>query len=413
MTARRSPIFRNSDAESRAVERAFSTGDPQAALRLASTLSRAGSDGRIRLYRAFASAGIRYPDPAFLLALSGDERMLCCVSAMQGRNYRWTERVADFGLQNSPHSIEVVYTDSRHLLSRPDRPSNQDQYLGREGLEKARAEAISIEAPWAELVRTTINHTGSDGFTENTTFLTPTGYAQKTVYFHGGSDNTRPGVIVWDYDVREGFLPDARDPVEVARNLDLSFVSVMHALELRVQGLIDDTSNYHAQAPQEHVPGLLVERAGRRWREANPKILVHEEQACGFYNSPNGMCLVVIPPATGVPHVTIGIAGRVIGRRVRPNPAHFWPELAPWPPTPIGLRQPDYDDVAVAERALEERARRLGSPALVRRLAAWAATDARNKIKVDGNLALVWSEWNQSVRERLAEMRRVRRAARL
>lgn len=404
---------RNADESMRELERAARMGDLAAALRYGLALRRAGlmdqateesislldqnqaddlmarwaitpGSGRIRLYRALHAAGIRYPAAAFLAALSGEERMLCCVSAcMGGASERWSRRLEALGLQQSPHNIELVYPDRRGFMYAPDRDGNQDQYRGREGLEKAREEGARIEAEWAELVKATVSHK-SGGFVEHTTFLTPDGYAQRSVYYHAASEQWREGVSHWDYDVRHGFLSDAQDPVERSMNLDLSFVSKIHALELKVQSLLDSIGGRYTETPQEHIPGHLTERAARSWMGLKPKILVEFNSPVGGYSGPSARCLVVIPAATGEPPVTIGISSnsgdRITARMRRITPAHYWPELGPWS-TPVNKR-------------------------LEKRLADWAATDAPDRVRVEGNVALVWQQWERTMRERLNEMQR-------
>ena len=395
---RRSPIFRNGDESLREIERAAVAGDPSAGLRLAmavlragrfddimSALSLAGGKNRVEFYRLLAASGVRYPDPAFLAGLSTAERYLCCVSSLVTGHARWSRRVEQFGLQQSPHSVELVYPSSRGMLSRPDRDGNQDQYRGPEGLERARAQAVAIEAGWVELVSSTAHHKDG-GFVEHMLFLTPTGYAQRTIYYSGSSVTDRPdarGVDHWDYDIRDGFLPTNWPNPVIDRNLGLLFESTVHDLERKIQKLLDGLG-HGITTPQEHLPGALVGDASRRWMNEKPRTLFERNGACGGYDAPAARCLVVIPAATGEPPVTIGITARSHGigpRTRRVNPAHFWPELAPWS---------DADEVGGHNKSLDKR------------LATWAATDADDRIRVvQGNVALVWQDWDQVMRNAL------------
>lgn len=424
---------RNTDERLRDLEQRARRGDPDAAVRLAQEIRRRGGmdpavdaaaqfldegrandlmgcwavaagEGRIRLYRAMAAAGIRYPSAAFLSALSGDERILCCVSALHGVSDRWDDRLRDLGLSHHPHSIEMVYPDRRDsIVGSVTRPGNHREYMGQEGLERARAEGAAIEEEWAELVRVVFDHKDG-GFVEHVTFLTPTGYAQRSVYFHGPDAERRwtSGVSHWDYDIREGHLTGADQEVD-----RLQFVSAVHELQIKIQKLLADVSGFGGSR-QEHVPGHLVNRAVRQWQDESPRRLVHHYQSCGSYNGPPAFCLVVIPVSSGIPPVTIGIKALRGGTKARHlTPAHFWPELGPWPATPRGLRQPDWDDPNVAEQALVERERRLRSPALIRRLEVWATTDAPDKILVEnGNVAILWQAWSQRMLARIEQLRR-------
>lgn len=428
---------RNTDERLRDLEKRARRGDPDAAVRLAQEIRRrggmdpavdaaaqfldegrandlmgcwavAGSEGRIRLYRAMAAAGIRYPSAAFLSALSGDERILCCVSALYGMSDRWDDRLRYLGLNHHPHSIEVVHPDRRDPVSgRVVGAGNQRDYMGPEGLERARAQGAAIEEEWAELVRVVFNHTDG-GFVEHITFLTPTGYAQRSVYFHGPDHEGRwlSGVSHWDYDIREGHLSSAPDPLQAERSFDLPFISAVHELELQVQKLLAGASGFGGSR-QERAPGQVVDRATRQWMNERPRRLVHQYQSCASYNGPLAFCLVVIPASSGIPPVTIGIkALRGDAKPRHPTPAHFWPELGPWPPTPRGLRQPDWDDPSVAEGAITERERRLRAPAFVKRLERWAAADSPDKIRVEnGNVAIVWQDWGHRMTERIEQIR--------
>lgn len=409
---------RNSDKALRAAERDAAKGDPQAALRFAIELRRTGrldplvsaaaalldesrsndllacwavatGDGRIRLYRALDAAGIRYPSAAHLAALSADERALCLVSVMLGSADVWYRRLEAFGLGAGEHAVEIVRSSRRDAWGQGD-PGNAEQYLGDEGLERARAEGAIVERDWAPLAGVHYPHKDG-GFAELTTFLTPTGYAHREVYFDGGA---RRGVHGWSYDIREGLLPDradesgvTRDPIcGIAQIIDLPFISAVHELELAINRLMNRVGRNF----QEHVPGHLVSRAARTWRSMTPRTLAVEEGLCGSHGQPPARCLVVIPSATGIPSVTIGISARssgITGRTRRITPAHFWPELAPWSDGPPNRN-------------------------LTRRLADWAATDADDRVRVEnGNVALVWYDWSGLVRERLNELLQERRAA--
>lgn len=429
---------RNGDEGLRDLEvRARRSGDPAVAVRFARALRRRGDmdpavdaaaqfldegrandlmgcwavargEGRIRLYKAMAAAGVRYPSAAFLSALSGDERILCCVSALSGLSDRWDDRLRRLGISHHPHSIEVVYPDRHDPVSgRVARAGNQRDYMGPEGLERARAQGAAIEEEWAELVRVVFNHTDG-GFAEHVTFLTPTGYAQRTTYFHGHDAEGRwmSGVSHWDYDLREGYLSSAPDPLQADGSFDLPFISAVHELELQVHRLLARVSGFGGSR-QEHVPGHVVSRVATQWMNENPRRLVHQHQSCES-NGPPALCLVVIPASSGIPPVTIGIkALREAARPRHPTPAHFWPELGPWPPTPRGLRQPDWSDPSVAERGITERERRLRAPAFVKRLEAWATTDSPDKIRVEnGNVAIVWQDWSQRMLERIEQIGR-------
>jgi hypothetical protein len=92
--------------------------------------------------------------------------------------------------------------------------------------------------------------------------------------------------------------------------------------------------------------------------------------------------------ATRAASVTIGISGSPVGAgpRVRVfTPAHYWPELDPWPRQRRGENRP-WLDASARER-----------------LAAWA-DDASKPDRVlvpDGSIAFAWQEWSRAIHQLL------------
>lgn len=392
------------------MERAGRAGDPEAAKRFGQSLRRAGEldpqlveamrwldseradgllgawalasgQGRIRLYAGMAAAGVRYPDPAFLSALSGPERELCSVvSWMRGNNVARGDTILVDCLKlagTHPHTIELVHSDS------DDPESSQAAHRGPEGLVRARERAAVVESGWAPLVRTVTPHTRGDGFYEVAVFLTPAGYAVSDRLY--SNNDLHRGVVSWHYDVTERHIsgPDSLEHGVFGITPCLRTISEIHALETRVQLLLETTGRGFGNHGTRHIPGWLVAQAINGWNET-PGSLVLRNAPCMDMGGV-GHCLVVIPSTEGtgvtLPFVTIGISRTSSApRRTRTvTPGHFWNELLQWK----------------AGRALEARLNR------------WASTEADDRVRVQGDLALMWSRWNHWLHERFVYFRQL------
>lgn len=255
--------------------------------------------------------------------------------------------------------------------------------LFRNGDEGRRRErAAVVERDWAPLVRTTTPHTVGDGFYEVVLFLTPSGYAVSDGLYSANEHHR--GVVSWRYDVTERHLPgpDALESGIFCVTPCLRTIGEIHALETRIQLLLETTGRelggMHASW---HVPGWVTAQAINGWN-ATPGELVWRNAPCLDMGGV-GHCLAVIPASDGpgvtLPFVTIGVSptSSATGRTRRVLPGHFWPELMPWRPG----------------RALD------------RRLTEWAARQAPDRVRVQGDLALVWARWNDWLHERFVALR--------
>ncbi len=429
MRARRSPIFRNSDDETRRRERAAAAdpGDDQAAARHAMAMARAGrldqctiealdlapsqvhtlawaswqratGEGRVRLFRALRAAGLYYPEPAFLRCLSGTERELCYLVAsffhgnaniMEHRLRRtlWppARREAWAVADGEPGVIEVVTGGNG---------GNAQRFTGLDGLERAIAEAAVVEAGWAELTKRMMRHRRADstGFSEWALFLTPTGYALRYVLYSGDRDDN--GVIEWSYMIREGHFADHSDPF--FSNDSLSTISAVHRFGVEVQHMIANYAEDGMTATQNRVETsaenaiMSAAQAWVRLREKRRKEIDPNDQgwvvpAYSVSRAGGRTCvvLVVVPPESDVPVATLGVKlARVSPHTRKFTPALAWEDLAPW----------RRDDSVIVSRA---QAAKLLEWADAKPVEQYPGAGVEDRVRENAHVMVRWAEWTR------------------
>lgn len=430
MRAQRSPIFRNSDDETRRRERAAAAdpGDDQAAARHAMAMARAGrldqctvealdlapsqvhtlawaswqratGEGRIRLFRALRTAGLYYPEPAFLRCLSGTERELCYYVAsffhgnaniMENRLRRtlWppARRDAWAVAGDEPSVIEVV---------RGGNDGNTQQFTGSDGLSRAIEEAKAVEANWAELVKCEMRHrrASGTGFSGWSLFLTPTGYALRYILYSGDRDDN--GVIEWSYMIREGHFADHSDPFFSTDSL--STISAVHRFGVVVQRMIANYAEDGMTATQNRLETsvenaiMLASQTWVRIRSANrkedPKDPGNLVPASTVSRAGNRTCvaLVVVPPASDVPIATLGVKLANVSSRTRKiTPANAWSELAPW-----------RGDDSVLEEVGRALAARLLAWVKAKPVEQYPGAGIEDRVSENARVMVRWAEWTR------------------